>query len=64
MTTEQLFSQMVEKRGWYKSIGLRPQNANTYKMKFQKGELGEAAMSNILTKLGYEKTVIWKKKST
>jgi hypothetical protein len=59
MNTNELFEKVISQRGWYKPLGILKQNALTYKKNFQNEKLGEVAMSNILEKLGYEKTVSW-----
>lgn len=62
MTTNELFAEIIKKRNWQKGTGISPQYANTYKERFKKGLLKEAAVSKMLEKLGYEKKVTWKKK--
>ena len=62
MTTKELFGKVIQERGWYVEAGIRKQNAQTYKKLFEADKLGETSMSNILERLGYDKTVTWKKK--
>jgi hypothetical protein len=59
MTTEELFFSVISKRNWYRDIGITRQNAYQYKQLFQKGKLGEKAMSSILIKMGYKKKITW-----
>ena len=62
METKELFAQIISKRAWYIELEISRQTALSYKKRFLSGKLGEAAMSNILLKLGYEKKVTWVKK--
>lgn len=62
MTTKELFESVIAKRNWQKNTGLTPQEAQVYKWRFRRGKLGDVAISNILIKLGYKKTVTWSKK--
>lgn len=61
METRELFAKVIQERNWYKSLGCSAQHAMNYKMRFNNGSLSETTMSKILTKLGYEKKIIWEK---
>ena len=62
METKELFAQIISKRAWHKKLSISPSQAYIYKTRFHDDNLGEAAMSNILVKLGYEKKITWVKK--
>ena len=61
MTTKELFGDVIRKRNWHVGTGMSVQAAYMYKRRFLKDELGEAAMSGVLIRLGYEKKVFWEK---
>ena len=62
METKEIFNQIISKHNWYAEIGLSAQYAYDLKKRFNAGKLGEKAMSEILIKLGWEKSVKWTKK--
>jgi len=60
MTTKELFTEIVQEKGWYKNTDIHRNKAAVYKSLFLKGKLSEGIMSKALKQLGYKDK--WEKK--
>lgn len=64
LTRTQLMNILVEKRGWWKEIGLTEDQGNNYRTRLKKGKLSVEKIEEILKLAGYEivQVELWAKK--